>query len=82
MTYIHDGQKLTSKPSQDPSIYVSAVESEQVVKLLQSVAGDIETNPGPILVSAFIKHLAIHCVFSDARFLEETIFCPLQQQSA
>ena len=67
MTYIHDGQKLTSKPSQDPSIYVSAVESEQVVKLLQLVAGDIETNPGP-MVSAFIKHLAIHCVFSDARW--------------
>ena len=66
MTYIHDGQKLTSKPSQDPSIYVSAVESEQVVKLLQLVAGDIETNPGP-MVSAFSSNIWEFIVFSSGQ---------------
>ena len=68
---IHDRQKLGSKPSQelwsahlargatlayDPPIYVSAAESEQLVKLLQMVAGDIETNPGP-MVSAFCSNV-------------------------
>ena len=78
---VHDGQKLSSKPSQelwiphlagaaalafDTLICVSEAESEQLVKLLQMVAGDIETNPGP-MVSAFSSNVwqYITYVFSE-----------------
>ena len=66
VTCIHDGQSSQELWSThfargaalatDPLIYVSAAESEQVVKLLQFVAGDIETNPGP-MVSAFSSNI-------------------------
>ena len=63
---IHDLPRLISKPSQDlqspqlsrgatlahdPLCFVSEAQGEQVVKLLQLIAGDVETNPGPMAVS-------------------------------
>ena len=76
VTCIHDGQSSQELWSThfargaalatDPLIYVSAAESEQVVKLLQFVAGDIETNPGP-MVSAFSSNIWEFIVFSSGQ---------------
>ena len=69
-TYVHEVQNLGSKLNQDlwgrqkgatlahhpPQYDFSARQSEEVVKLLQLVAGDVETNPGPT-VSAFSSNI-------------------------
>ena len=46
----------------DPLNYVSMAEDEEVVKLLLMVAGDVETNPGP-MVSAFSSNI-LHYIHS------------------
>ena len=39
---------LTSTLTDDPlDLLLSAAQGEQLVKLLQLLAGDVETNPGP-----------------------------------
>ena len=40
----------------DPLNYVLMAEDEEVVKMLLLVAGDVETNPGPV-VSAFSENV-------------------------
>ena len=72
---IYDLPILISKPSQHirspqlarrsthgPLCFVSEAQGEQVVKLLQLIAGDVETNPGPMAVSFFFSTFNLYYV--------------------
>ena len=69
---IYDLPILISKPSQhirspqlarrsthDPLCFVSEAQGEQAVKLLQLIAGDVETNPGPMAVSFYRTQVSL-----------------------
>ena len=43
--------QLARRSTHGPLCFVSEAQGEQVVKLLQLIAGDVETNPGPMAVS-------------------------------
>ena len=43
--------QLARRSTHGPLCFVSEAQVEQVVKLLQLIAGDVETNPGPMAVS-------------------------------
>ena len=68
----------SNKPSQDlrspqlgrrsthgPLCFVSEAQGEQVVKLLQLIAGDVETNPGPMAVSFSFQPSTFFMFFQD-----------------
>ena len=51
----------------NPLNYASKVEDEEVAKLLLLVAGDIETNPGPMVGTFSFKYVLFHRIFPGSR---------------
>ena len=51
----------------DPLNSVSKAEDEEVVKLLLLVAGDVETNPGPMVSTFSFKYVLFHKIFPGSR---------------